>query len=91
MKVGVGQVVSIVLVGQKIETILPKDKSTIYYDNQFGFKYFLINTAIPAEPKKWYYTNQYVAFSSFTYGISKHVSTGIYFSHLCPPPTFRQI
>lgn len=33
MKVGVAQVVSIVLQGQKIETILPKDKSTIYYVN----------------------------------------------------------
>jgi hypothetical protein len=88
MKVGVGQVVSIVLQGQKIETILPKDKLTIYNDNQFGFKYFLINTAIPAEPKKWYYTNQYVAFSSFTYGISKHVSTGISFFTFVPTTYF---
>jgi hypothetical protein len=49
------------------------------YQNQFGYKYFISNSAIPIEPKRWYYTNTYGLFSNFSYGISKRVSVGATF------------
>ena len=77
IKISSNQVVSIILQDQK--TKVNKNRSANYFENQFGYKYFIFNTAIPVEPKKWFYTNQYIFFSSFTYGISKHVSAGVLF------------
>ena len=79
IKVASIQVVSIILIGQK--TNRPISSS---FDNQFGFKYFLFNSAIPVEPKKWFYTNQYLFFSNFSYGISKHISAGVSFFTFVP-------
>lgn len=86
MRLEVNNVVSVVR--RSPETQLMEDKSSDAYQNQFGFKYFLISTAIPAEPKKWYYTNQYIFFSGFTYGISKRVSAGVSFFTFVPTTFF---
>jgi hypothetical protein len=88
MKIAVSQVVSIILQGDKPKGIPVKDRLSTYFENQFGFKYFLINTAVPAEPKKWYYTNQYIMFSSFTYGFNKYISGGISFFTFVPTAYF---
>ena len=82
IKISSNQVVSIILQDQK--TKVNKNRSANYFENQFGYKYFIFNTAIPVEPKKWFYTNQYIFFSSFTYGISKHVSAGVLFFTFVP-------
>jgi hypothetical protein len=82
IKIASNQVVSIILLDQK--TSKARASSSSYYENQFGYKYFIFPTAIPAEPKKWFYTNQYVFFSNFTYGISKHVSGGFSFFTFVP-------
>jgi len=47
------------------------------FENQFGYKYFLTHSAVPVTPKKWYYSNQYILFSNFNYGISKRLSAGM--------------
>lgn len=88
IKLEVRQVVSVILIDGKTEDRPTKEKTSTYFDNQFGFKYFLISTAIPVEKKKWYYTNQYIAFSSFTYGISKHISAGASFFTFVPTNFF---
>jgi hypothetical protein len=82
IKIDSNQVMSIILQDQKISKA--RTSSSGYYGNQFGFKYFLFPTAIPVEKNKWYYTNQYIAFSSFTYGINKRVSAGFTFFTFVP-------
>jgi len=47
------------------------------FENQFGYKYFLTHSAVPVPPKKWYYSNYYILFSNFNYGISKRLSAGM--------------
>lgn len=77
VKIEFKQVVSVVLREGKNQALPDKEKSkTSFYENQFGFKYFLISTAIPTEKNKWYYTNQYAIFSGFTYGVNRYLSVG---------------
>jgi hypothetical protein len=80
MKIATNQVVSVILLDQKTSKSIPSS----YIENQFGHKYFIFPTAIPVEPKKWFYNNQYLFFSSFTYGINKHVSAGVSFFTFVP-------
>jgi hypothetical protein len=87
VKLPLDQVVSVVLQGEK-PVKNKEDNSTSYFQNQFGFKYFLINTGIPVEPKKLFYTNQYIFFSTFTYGFNKYVSGGISFFTFVPTAYF---
>ncbi|MFM7858064.1 MAG: hypothetical protein ACKO96_40645 [Flammeovirgaceae bacterium] len=87
VKLEVNKVTGIVIRRQST-TMATTDKASFAYENQFGFKYLLVNTAIPAEPKKWYYTNQYLAFSGFTYGINKHLSAGVSFFTFIPSNFF---
>ncbi len=58
------------------------------FETQFGFKYFLFNTAIPVGEKKWFYSNQYLIISNFNYGITKKLSAGISFFTFNPTTLF---
>ncbi len=74
------QVVSMVRLDQR-EKI---EKQKVANDNLFGIRYFFFPTAIAAEKKKWFYSNQLLFFNNFTYGLTKHVSVGISFLTFVP-------
>ncbi|MBS1491257.1 MAG: hypothetical protein JSS93_12080 [Bacteroidetes bacterium] len=59
-----------------------------YYENQFSYKYFMFNSAVPLAAKKWYFSNQYLFFSSINYGINSHFSAGCAFFSFNPPALF---
>jgi hypothetical protein len=80
IKINNDQVVSLILLSEKPARSDP----TYTFDNQFGHKYFIAPTAIPAERNKWYYTNQFLYFSNFTFGISKRLSAGLTFFTFVP-------
>ncbi len=80
IQIATNQVVSMILQDEKVT----RNRSSSYYENQFGIKYFFFPTAIAVERNKWYYTNQYLFFSNFTYGISKRVSAGLSFFTFVP-------
>jgi hypothetical protein len=88
IKLPLNQVVSVILQGEKPIVKNKEDNPTSYFTNQFGFKYFLVNTGIPVEPKKLFYTNQYVFFSTFSYGFNKYVSGGVSFFTFVPTSYF---
>lgn len=75
IKINKDQVVSMLPVGQKADI----RTRSLYYENQFAFRYFLFNSALPVEPKKGYYSNSYLLFSNFNYGLSKRLSVGATF------------
>jgi hypothetical protein len=82
VKVYADQVIGKNIITQQAATVAYS--SSVYYTNQFGFKYFLFNSAIPIEPKKWYYSNSYALFSNFNYGFNKRVSMGVTFFSFNP-------
>jgi hypothetical protein len=88
IKLPLNQVVSVILQGEKPTVKNKEDSPTSSFINQFGFKYFLVNTGIPVEPKKLFYTNQYLFFSTFTYGFNKYISGGISFFTFVPTTYF---
>jgi hypothetical protein len=80
IKINNDQVVSLILLSEKPARSGP----TYTFDNQFGHKYFIAPSAIAAERNKWYYTNQFLYFSNFTFGISKRLSAGLTFFTFVP-------
>lgn len=80
IKLANNQVSSMTLIDQSGS----KNPNSTTYENQFGFKYFIFPTAIPVEKKNWYYTNQYLFISNFTYGITKHLSASLSFFTFVP-------
>ena len=80
IKINNDQVINLQLLDAKA----PKNNSNYLFDNQFGHKYFIMPSAIPVEKNKWHYNNQFLYFSSFSYGISKRVSAGLTFFTFVP-------
>ncbi len=80
VKINNDQVINLQLLNAKA----PKSISNYLFDNQFGHKYFIMPSAIPVEKDKWHYNNQFLYFSSFSYGISKRISAGLTFATFVP-------
>ncbi len=68
------QVISVRALGNREEDLGDGDG---YFLNKFTHKLLFTPTAIPLERGKAYFSNTYLAFSNFSYGISDHWSVGV--------------
>lgn len=61
-------------------TALPQN----IFENQFEYRYFLFQSAVPVVKKRWNYSNQFILINNFNYGISNRLSAGVSFFTLDP-------